>query len=121
MMLLFKRAIEDIFKNRFLNLVTTITISLSILIVSAFILFFINTNELINIWKKGIRVMAYLRPGTGTVEVSDLKQRIQGLEGVQTVQFISKQAALTRLKDASSRMASWVPGISILNIATGKF
>ena len=106
MMLLFKRAIEDIFKNRFLNLVTTITISLSILIVSAFILFFINTNELINIWKKGIRVMAYLRPGTGTVEVSDLKQRIQGLEGVQTVQFISKQAALTRLKDKMQRQAS---------------
>ena len=106
MMLLFKRAIEDIFKNRFLNLVTTITISLSILIVSAFILFFINTNELINIWKKGIRVMAYLRTGTVTVEVSDLKQRIQGLEGVQTVQFISKQAALTRLKDKMQRQAS---------------
>ncbi len=112
MMLLFKRAIEDIFKNRFLNLVTTITISLSILIVSAFILFFINTNELINIWKKGIRVMAYLRPGTGTVEVSDLKQRIQGLEGVQTVQFISKQAALTRLKDKMQRQASLFKNLS---------
>ena len=112
MMLLFKRAIEDIFKNRFLNLVTTITISLSILIVSAFILFFINTNELINIWKKGIRVMAYLRPGTGTVEVSDMKQRIQGLEGVQTVQFISKQAALTRLKDKMQRQASLFKNLS---------
>lgn len=112
MMLLFKRAIEDIFKNRFLNLVTTITISLSILIVSAFILFFINTNELINIWKKGIRVMAYLRTGTVTVEVSDLKQRIQGLEGVQTVQFISKQAALTRLKDKMQRQASLFKNLS---------
>ena len=111
-MLLFKRAIEDIFKNRFLNLVTIITISLSILIVSAFILFFINTNELINIWKKGIRAMAYLAPGTDTVEVSDLKQRIQGIEGVQTVDFISKEAALSRLKEKMQRQASLFKNLS---------
>ncbi len=106
MMLLFKRAIEDIFKNRFLNLITTITISLSVLIVSAFILFFVNTNELINIWKKGIRAMAYLQPGTSILEVSDLQKRIQELEGVQKVEFISKEAALTHLKDKMQRQAS---------------
>ena len=106
MMLLFKRAIEDIFKNRFLNLITTITISLSVLIVSAFILFFVNTNELINIWKKGIRAMAYLQPGTSILEVSDLQKRIQKLEGVQKVEFISKEAALTHLKDKMQRQAS---------------
>ena len=106
MMLLFKRAIEDIFKNRFLNLVTTITISLSVLIVSASILFFINTSELINIWKRGIRLMAYLQPGTSTLEVSDLQKRIQGIKGVQEVEFIPKQAALDRLKDKMQRQAS---------------
>ncbi len=106
MMLLFKRAIEDIFKNRFLNLVTIITISLSVLVVSAFILFFINTNELINIWKKGIRAMAYLRSGTGMSEVFDLQQRIQGIDRVQKGQYISKKAALSLLKDKMQRQAS---------------
>ena len=109
MMLLFKRAIEDIFKNRFLNLITTITISLSVLIVSAFTLFFINTNELINIWKKGIRAMAYLNPGTSILEASDLQKRIQGMEGVLKVEFISKETALTRLKDKMQRQASMDP------------
>ena len=112
MMLLFKRAIEDIFKNRFLNLITTITISLSILIVSAFIIFFINTSELINIWKKGIRVMAYLHPGTGTSEVTDLEQRIQGIQGVLAVRFISKEAALTQLKNKMHRQASLFENLS---------
>jgi cell division transport system permease protein len=112
MTLLFKRAIEDIFKNRFLNLVSIITISLSILIVSAFFLFFINTNELMNIWKKGIRAMAYLRPGMGTSELANLEQRIQAIKGVQTVQFISKETALAQLKNQMNRQASLFENLS---------
>lgn len=97
-MLFFKRAIEDIFTNRFLNFVTIVTISLAILIASAFILFFVNASELINSWKKGLRIMAYLRPGIHDTELAKLKATIESLEGVQTLQFISKQEAIDRLK-----------------------
>ena len=110
--LLFKRAIEDIFKNRFQNLITIITISLSILIISAFILFFINTNEFMNIWKKGIRVMAYLKPGVTPSEVSGLKQQIQALDGVQSVQFVSKQDALSSLNAQMKHQASIFENLS---------
>ena len=104
--LFFKRAIDDIFKNRFLNLVTIITISLSILITSAFILFFINTSEIINSWKKGLRIMAYLRPGTTNTELAYLKQAIQSMEGVESLQFISKEEALKQLKTQMEHQAS---------------
>jgi cell division transport system permease protein len=94
----FKRAIDDIFKNRFLNIVTIITISLSILIISAFILFFINTSEIINSWKKGLRIMAYLLPGTDNADLADLKLAIQSLDNVDKLRFIPKQEALNQLK-----------------------
>ena len=110
--LLFKRAIEDIFKNRFQNLITIITISLSILIVSAFVLFFINTNEFMNIWKKGIRVMAYLKADVIPSEVSSLKHRIQSMDGVQSVQFVSKQDALSKLSAQMKRQASIFENLS---------
>lgn len=104
--LFFKRALDDIFKNRFLNLVTIITISLSILIASAFILFFVNTSDIINSWKKGLRIMAYLKPGIDNDGLKDLKLAIQALDDVDHIQFISKQEALSRLKAQMAHQTS---------------
>ena len=98
MMLFFKRAIDDIFQNRFLNVVTIITISLAILIASAFILFFVNTSEIINSWQRGLRIMAYLKPDIHNADLTNLEHTIQSLDGVHTLEFISKQEALDRLK-----------------------
>ena len=104
--LFFKRALDDIFKNRFLNLVTIITISLSILIASAFILFFVNTSDIINSWKKGLRIMTYLKPGLNNDELKELKQKIQSLQDVDRVIFVSKQEALDRLKNQMKHQSS---------------
>jgi cell division transport system permease protein len=106
MMSFFKRAIEDILKNRFLNIVTIITISLSILIVSAFILFYINTNEIMNLWQQGIRVMAYLEPDIDAAERAKIQTQIKQLEGVRQLRFISKQEALNQLKSQMKRQSS---------------
>jgi cell division transport system permease protein len=104
--LFFRRAIEDFHNNRLLNIVTLLTISLSILIVSAFILFFINTSEIMNFWKKGFRVMAYLKPDVSNAELSNLKQEIQAMAGVESLMFISKEDALNQLKTQMQRQAS---------------
>jgi len=105
-MLFFRRALDDIFKNIFLNLVTIITIALSILITSAFILFFINAGEIVNSWRKGLRIMAYLKPGVDKTELAYLKQAIQSLDGVQQLRYISKQEALSQLKSQMQHQAS---------------
>ena len=110
--LFFKRAIDDIFKNRFLNLVTIVTISLSILITSAFILFFINTSEIINSWKKGLRIMAYLKPGVSSTDLAYLKQAIQSLDGVQNLRFIPKEEALSQLKTQMQHQASLLENLT---------
>ena len=102
----FKRAVEDFRNNRLLNVITLLTISLSILIVSAFILFFINTNEIMNFWKKGLRVMAYLKPDLTGSPLTDLTRRIHSISGVETVRFISKKEAFDQLKAQMKRQAS---------------
>ncbi|MBW2249390.1 MAG: ABC transporter permease, partial [Deltaproteobacteria bacterium] len=92
--LFYKRAIKDIRENRFLNAVTIITIALSILIVSVFALFFINTNDLINHWKKGIRIMVYLKANTSEARIPDIRKKFEEMYGVSEAVYISKEEAL---------------------------
>ena len=106
MIIKYKRAIQDILDHRFLNVVTIITIAISILIVSAFALFFVNANEIINSWKKGIRIMAYLKPDAPEIKIPELKQKIQHIGGIQDVRFISKKEAFQQLKKQMRRQSS---------------
>ena len=105
-MLFFRRALDDIFKNIFLNVITVITISLSILITSAFILFFINAGQIVNSWHKGLRIMAYLKPGVSNTDLAYLKQALQSLDGVQRLRYIPREEALQRLKSQMQHQSS---------------
>ena len=104
--LCFKRALEDFRNNRLLNAITLLTISLSTLIVSAFILFFINTSDIMSFWKKGLRVMVYVKPHILPSQMPALGRQIKSLKGVTDVRFISKEAALRQLKSQMKRQAS---------------
>ncbi len=94
----FLRAIKDIFENRFLTAITVITIALSIMIASAFALFFLNAGEVLNSWKKGIRMMVYLKADTSEAARLDTQNRLRAIAGVQETAFISSDNALKRLK-----------------------
>jgi cell division transport system permease protein len=107
----FKRAIQDILNNRFLNTVTVITIALSVLIVSSFALFFSNANELLDTWKNGIRALVYLDPDANDANRLDLKYNIQKLEGVSEARFISRKEALAQMKVQMGRQASLLEGL----------
>ena len=106
MIFYYKRALQDIIDHKFLNAITIVTIAISILIVSAFSLFFVNANEIINSWKKGIRIMAYLKPGVPEVKIPELKQKIKRINGIQDARFIPKSKALQLLKKQMKRQSS---------------
>jgi cell division transport system permease protein len=59
-----------------------------------------------NDWKKGIRIMAYLKAGTPQTEIPQVKGKIQNMYGVKDVRFISKEDALKGLKVQMKRQSS---------------
>lgn len=104
--LFYKKALQDIWSNKFLNTITVMTIALSILILSSFVLFFINASDIMTEWKKGIRIMAYLGTEVPKEKYPEIKQEIIGLYGVQDVRFISKTEAFELLKEQMKRQSS---------------
>ncbi len=106
MLRFFRRAMHDLADNRFVNTVTVITIALSVLIVSAFVLFFVNVNQVINPWKQGVRMMAYLAKDVPAERIAPLQKQIEGMYGVGNVTFVSRQEALKKLKKTMKRQSS---------------
>ncbi|MBU0544105.1 MAG: permease-like cell division protein FtsX [Proteobacteria bacterium] len=104
--LYFKHALRDIGKNRFVNAVSIITIALSVIITCSFVLFFINTSEILTLWKKGVRIMAYLYLDVPAEKIPEIQKKISGLYSVEDVRFISKEEAFDVLKEQMKRQSS---------------
>jgi len=104
--LYFRHALRDIGKNRFVNAVSIITIALSVIITCSFILFFINTSDILTLWEKGVRIMAYLYQDVPAEKIPEIQKKISGLYSVEDVRFISKEEAFDVLKQQMKRQSS---------------
>jgi cell division transport system permease protein len=102
----FKRAVRDMLRHRLLNLVTVVTVALTILIAGAIGVFILNIGHFLDNWKQGIRITAYLEEDPGEEARAVMEERIRGIAGVDAVTFVSKEDALEKLKDDMSRQAS---------------
>jgi cell division transport system permease protein len=100
------RALQDIRRNRALNLLTLITISMSVLITNSFILFFFNTEHIMNAWKEGVRIMAYLKPEIPKEAIPGIRETIQNLYGVREARFVSREEAMNMLKFHMKRQSA---------------
>jgi cell division transport system permease protein len=93
-----KKTLTDIRSNRFLNLITIMTISLSILVVSIFMLFFENTSRILESRNHGGRAMVYFNAQFSPNMLAGVKDQLTALGSVDKMTFISKDAALARLE-----------------------
>jgi cell division transport system permease protein len=97
-----KKALADIRSNRFLNLITMVTIALSILAVSLFALFFENLGRVLEGGGQPGRAMVYLTSDFSETMRPEVESAVQDTAGVVQVTFVSKDQALERLKNEMS-------------------
>jgi cell division transport system permease protein len=103
-----KKALADIRSNRFLNFITIITISLSILVVSVFLLFFENASRVIESWNQGGRAMVYLKKEFSPEMLPQVKARINAAGDIERMVYISKTQALDKLKREMSSQSTFL-------------
>jgi len=90
---------KDFIATPMLHTVTILTIALSLLVSSAFGLFFSNINQIFYTWKQGIRIMAYVSSSVENIDVDIIKNQIQALYGVNKIDYISSEDALLYMKE----------------------
>jgi cell division transport system permease protein len=106
-----KRALEDIANNKFLHIVSVVTIALSVFIVSAFSLFFNNATDFLDAWRSGVRITAYLKDNTTESQRIGVMGTIRKFSGVSAVEFISKDDAYDDLKEKIGKQSSLLEGL----------
>lgn len=108
-----KNAYTDIRSNRFLNLITIMTIALSILLVSVFMLFFENAGRVLESWNQGGRAMVYLKADFTPSMLAGVKEQISALGGIRDMQFIHRDQGLERLQKEMGSKTAFVSSLKV--------
>ncbi|MBC2714872.1 MAG: ABC transporter permease [Desulfobacteraceae bacterium] len=106
-----RRALTDIVNNKFLHIVSIVTIALSVFIVSAFSLFFNNATDFLDAWRKGVRIIAYMSNNVAEPQRTELMETIRNSSGVAAIEFISKDDAYNDLKEKIGQQSSLLDGL----------
>ena len=92
------RAITNIRQNMFVNVVTIGTISLALLIVSLFLLIFVNLESAAEIWSERVQVTVYFDKEPASKDQAVFREKISALPGVSRISYVSREEALKRFK-----------------------
>jgi len=95
--------IEKAFQNfrnfSVLNLITIAIISLSLLVLSTFLLIFLNLQNYLGSWQKQFQITAYLADAITPEKLAAIEEEIGRIDGVRELSYISKEEALAFFKD----------------------
>ena len=101
-------AARDLRRAGRVGLSAILLITLSLAALGCFWLLSLNLGRAVEQWRERVRVVAYLREEPRGAGVDDLLARVQALDGVQRVRFVSRAEALSSLKRSLGAQASVV-------------
>ena len=105
------RAITNIRQNVFVNVVTIGTITLALLIVSLFLLVFVNLESAAENWSERVQVTVYFDKELTGQEQSGFRGKISALTGVSRVSYVSRDEALKRFKSRLRGQETLLEGV----------
>ena len=108
----FKNAVSNILNNRWIHLISIGTISISLLLFGAFILFFVNVNHWMLEWGQSLSMSVYLKDGIERDVSEEIASIIKGLPGAEITGYISKEQAEADLIAALGEQAGLLDGIT---------
>lgn len=96
------QGVENIWKNKMMAFATFCVLLISLLLVGSAGLFYINMNSMILGLGNQNEVAVYLDPNTTQERVNEIDQELHGMDNVDTVEYISKEEAYSRMQNQIS-------------------
>lgn len=106
-----KHALVNILTNRLINAITIGTITISLLLVASFMLFFNNVNHWMMEWGKSLSMSVYLKDGIEAKTRDAIEAAIKRLPGAELNGFVSKEEAEADLRRALGGQAGLLDGL----------
>ncbi len=105
------RSLSNIRQNIFVNVVTIGTITLALLIVSLFLLVFVNLENAAENWSERVQVTAYFDRELSPQEQTALRGRIAAIPGASRVSYVSRDEAFKRFKSRLRGQETLLEGV----------
>jgi len=108
----FKYALENISNNRLVHLISIGTISIALLLLGAFILFFVNVNNWMVEWGQSLSMSVYIMDGVDGEQKKEIESILKNLPGAEIKRFVSKKQAEADLVAALGDQAGLLDGFT---------
>ena len=105
------RALVNIKQNDFVNVVTIGTITLALLIVSLFLLVFVNLENAAQSWSEKVQVTVYFDRELSGQEQNAFRGKVLALSGVSKVNYVSRDEALKRFRERLRGQETLLDGV----------
>lgn len=107
-----KQAVANISKNRVVHVVGISTMVISLLILGAFLLLFLNVNNWLQGWGRDLTMSVYLQDGVSEARRQEIASALNRLPSAEIERYVSKEQALSDFKHALGAQAGLLEGLS---------
>lgn len=94
----FREAGKSLKRNRLLSFATVTTVAICILILGFGVLFTLNASNFMNHLESDVQIRAFLDNDLTSSQVSDIGREIEGMPGVKSHYFVSRDEALQQMQ-----------------------
>ncbi|MDH7480107.1 MAG: permease-like cell division protein FtsX, partial [Syntrophomonadaceae bacterium] len=94
----FRQAAASVRRNGWMSIASIITMTFCLMVLGSALLILLNTSSLVASIESNVEIIAYVNSEVEAQSLPALQQRLQGLDEVEQVTFISKEEALEDLR-----------------------
>ena len=106
-----KHALGNVLSNRLMHTVSMGTITISILLIGAFLLFYVNVTTWVMQWGQSFSMSVYLKDGIDEVTKGGIETVLRGLPNAEIGGFVSKDKAMMEMREALGVQAGLLDGL----------